>query len=77
VALDELLVEKLKSGLVYALESKTINIINKIMVINMSNNTRSAEDDNLLMVWRDTESKTSSIFLIPLLRGCLFLFNSS
>jgi hypothetical protein len=54
-----------------------MNIINKMIVINMSNNTRNADDDNLLIVWRDTESKISSIFLMPLLRRCLFLFNSS
>lgn len=51
--------------------------MNKIMVINMSIITRSAEDENLLMAWRDTESKISSIFLIPLLCRCLFLFSSS
>ena len=51
--------------------------MNNIMVINISNSTRSAEDDNLLIAWRDAESKISSIFLIPLLRRCLFLFNSS
>jgi len=51
--------------------------MSNIMVINMSISTRSAEDDNLLIAWRDTESKISSIFLIPLLRRCLFLFNSS
>lgn len=51
--------------------------MNNIMVIIMSISTRSAEDDNLLMAWRDAESKISSIFLIPLLRRCFFLFNNS
>ena len=51
--------------------------MNNIMVINTSNKTRSAEDGNLLIACRDAESKISSIFLIPLLRRCRFLFNSS
>jgi hypothetical protein len=50
VTLDEFLVEKLKSGLAYALDSKTINIMNNMIVINISITTRSAEDDNLLIV---------------------------
>ena len=69
--------DEVKGGLVYAPESKTMNIINNMMVINMSISTRSAEDDNLSIAWRDAESKISSIFLIPLLRRCLFLFNRS
>jgi hypothetical protein len=51
--------------------------MNRIIVINTSINTRSAEAGNLLIAWRDTESKISSTFLIPLLRRCLFLFNRS
>ena len=42
--------EKLKSGLDYALDSKTMNIMNNMIVINISITTRSAEDDNLLIV---------------------------
>jgi len=75
--LDELLVDKLKGGLAYTLDSKTMNIMKNIMVINMSISTRSADEDSLLTAWRDMESKISSTFLIPLLRRCLFLFNSS
>jgi len=51
--------------------------MNNIMVINMSTTTRREEEENRLITWRDMESKISSIFLIPLLRRCLFLFNSS
>ena len=51
--------------------------MNNIIVINTSNSTRSAEDGNSFIAWRDMESKISSIFLMPLLRRCFFLFNSS
>jgi hypothetical protein len=53
--LDELFVDKLKSGLSYVPDSKTMNIMNNMMVINMSIITRRDEDDNLLKAWRDTE----------------------
>jgi hypothetical protein len=77
VALGVLFLDKEKTARPYALDSKTMNIMNNMMVITMSISTRSAEDDNLSIAWRDAESKISSIFLIPLLRRCLFLFNRS
>ena len=45
---SELFMDEAKGGLVYVPESKTMNIMNKIMVIKMSIITRSAEDENLL-----------------------------